>query len=205
MEFMDHPFSKSTSAIEKCKKLQEVVSPEDTLAILINADPDSMASALALKRLFWRKIKKTFIYHINTIKRADNLAFVKLLKIDQRHIRDLNGTEMIRFQVHEGYVYEISGGNAPQFIDIDEGSNETIVFDSRPTFNWTEIDGASGYHFQIANDSGFTDLVVNISNINPSTYPDECSIADNVVTFRLPSANQLSDYSAYYTRVRSLG
>ena len=55
---MDHPFSKSISYTEKCKRLLEVVSPEDTLAVLINADPDAIASALALKRFFWRKVKK---------------------------------------------------------------------------------------------------------------------------------------------------
>ncbi len=45
---MDHPFPKSTSSTEKCKRLLEVVSPEDRLCILIDADPDAMASALAL-------------------------------------------------------------------------------------------------------------------------------------------------------------
>ena len=77
---MDHPFSKSVSSTEKCKRLWEIISPEDTVAVLINADPDAISSALALKRLFWRRVKKTLIYHINPIKRADNLAFIKFNK-----------------------------------------------------------------------------------------------------------------------------
>ena len=96
---MDHPFSKSVSLVEKCKRLQEVVSPEDTLAILINADPDSMAAALALKQFFWRRIKKASIYHINTIKRADNLALMKLLKLDQKHIRHLKGSDISKWAI----------------------------------------------------------------------------------------------------------
>ena len=48
---MEHPFPKSTPVAEKCKRLSEVVAPEDRLAILINADPDAIAAALALKRL----------------------------------------------------------------------------------------------------------------------------------------------------------
>ena len=75
---MDRPFPKSISFSDKSKKLQEVITHEDTLAILINADPDSMASAMALKRFFWRKVKKTSIYHINVIKRADNLTRLAL-------------------------------------------------------------------------------------------------------------------------------
>ncbi|MBW2169591.1 MAG: exopolyphosphatase, partial [Deltaproteobacteria bacterium] len=66
---MDHPFPKSTTIMEKCKRLWEVVSPEDNLGVLIDADPDAMASAMALKRIFWRKVRTASIYHINPIQR----------------------------------------------------------------------------------------------------------------------------------------
>jgi nanoRNase/pAp phosphatase (c-di-AMP/oligoRNAs hydrolase) len=96
---MEHPFAKSVSWAERCKRLLEIVAQEDTVAVLINADPDAMASALALKRLFWRKVKKTLIYHINTIKRSDNLALIKLLKIKQQHIRYLNNSEITKWAI----------------------------------------------------------------------------------------------------------
>ena len=96
---MDSPFSKSTSAAEKVKKLFSVVSSEDTVAVLINADPDALASALALKRMFWRRVKKTKIYRINAIKRADNLAMVKLLKIDNEYIRKLDPSKFTRWAI----------------------------------------------------------------------------------------------------------
>jgi nanoRNase/pAp phosphatase (c-di-AMP/oligoRNAs hydrolase) len=143
---MDHPFPKSTSSTEKCKRLHEIVSPEDTLAVLINADPDAIASALALTRLFWRKVKKTVVYHVNVIKRADNLAMIKLLKIQQQHIRKLDpsGTtkwavvdsqpshnELMskhRFDIIIDHHPFIAGNNA-QFMDIKEdyGANSTIM------------------------------------------------------------------------------
>ena len=143
---MDHPFSKSISYTEKCKRLLEVVSPEDTLAVLINADPDAMASALALKRFFWRKVKKTLIYHTNIIKRTDNLALIKLLKIDQQHIRKLNSAGITKWAIvdsqphHEEsfnkYSFDIIidhhpvvSGSSGQFVDIKEdyGANSTIM------------------------------------------------------------------------------
>ena len=89
---MEHPFSKSTSITEKCNRLREVVNPEDTLAVLINADPDAIGSALALKRFFWRRVKKTLLYRINAIISADNLALIKLLKIDLKHIRYIDNS-----------------------------------------------------------------------------------------------------------------
>ncbi len=143
---MDHPFAKSTSLTEKCKRLQEVVTFEDTLAVLISADPDAMASALALKRFFWHKVKKTLIFHINTIKRADNRSLIRLLKIDQRHIRNLNGSEITKWaivdsQPHHDDQYArfqfdiiidhhpIGHQSTAQFVDIreDYGATSTIM------------------------------------------------------------------------------
>ena len=85
---MESPFAKSVSTAEKCKRLQKTVNQNDTLAILINADPDSIASAFALKRLFWRKVKKVHIVRINKIERSDNLALINLLNLKQQHIKN---------------------------------------------------------------------------------------------------------------------
>ncbi len=143
---MEHPFPKSTSSAEKHKRLLEMVSPEDTVAVLINADPDAMASALALKRIFWRKVKKTLVFHINAIKRADNLALVNLLKIDQQHIRNLNSAEITRWAIVDSQPHHnkqfsrfqfdiiidhhpISPESVAPFMDIHEdyGATSTIM------------------------------------------------------------------------------
>jgi nanoRNase/pAp phosphatase (c-di-AMP/oligoRNAs hydrolase) len=143
---MAQTFSKSVSHTEKYKKLLELVSPEDTLAVLINADPDAIASALALKRLLWRRLKRVLIYRINTITRADNLSMVKLLKIDLRHIRSMDSIEMSKWALldsqphHEEqfrkYPFDIIIDHHPlgshveaPFLDVQEdyGANSTIL------------------------------------------------------------------------------
>jgi nanoRNase/pAp phosphatase (c-di-AMP/oligoRNAs hydrolase) len=98
-DIMEHPFPKSVSLTDRVKKLMETICYEDTLAVLISADPDSMASAMALKRLFWRRVKKTYIYHINTINRSDNLAMIRLLKLDQKHIRRLDNAAITKWAI----------------------------------------------------------------------------------------------------------
>ncbi|MFH1491547.1 MAG: DHH family phosphoesterase, partial [Pseudomonadota bacterium] len=143
---MDHPFPKSVSLTEKSKRLLETVTPEDTLGVMINADPDSIASAVALKRVFWRKVKKTLIYHINSIKRTDNLAMIKLLKIEQKHVRGMNSAEITKWAIvdaqphHDELFSKIRfdiiidhhppGPNcAAPFVDIREeyGANSTVM------------------------------------------------------------------------------
>jgi nanoRNase/pAp phosphatase (c-di-AMP/oligoRNAs hydrolase) len=96
---MEHPFPKSTATGEKLKKLLERVGPDDTVAILINADPDAMSSAMALQRLFWRRVKKTRVFRTNVIKRADNLAMIKLLNVKQQHIRKLDPARINKWAI----------------------------------------------------------------------------------------------------------
>jgi len=55
------------SASEKLRRLLGLFSREDRLLILINADPDAIASAMALKRILWRQVSATTIAHVNTI------------------------------------------------------------------------------------------------------------------------------------------
>lgn len=98
-ESMEHPFPKSVSVAEKFERLLEIVDPDDALGILIDADPDAIASAMALKRIFWRKAKRVSIFHINTIRRADNLAMIELLKIELQHVKHLDRANFTKWAV----------------------------------------------------------------------------------------------------------
>jgi nanoRNase/pAp phosphatase (c-di-AMP/oligoRNAs hydrolase) len=143
---MEHPFPKSTSVAEKLKKLLDLVQPEDTVAILITADPDAMASALALQRLYWRRVKKTRVYRTNVVKRADNLAMIKLLKIKQQHIRKLNPAGIDKWVIVDSQPHHneqlarfrfdiiidhhpLSPGSVAAFVDIreDYGATSTMM------------------------------------------------------------------------------
>ncbi len=143
---MEAPFAKSVSTVEKCKKLRESAGLEDTLAIMIRADPDSIASAFALKRLFWRKVKKVHIVRINKIERPDNLALISLLNLRLLHIRNFKSSEATKWAIvdsqpihHEAFSkfrfdiiidhHPVSNNLEASFIDIrtDYGANSTIL------------------------------------------------------------------------------
>lgn len=143
---MEHPFPQSISSIEKYKKLLSKVSQEDSLAILINADPDALASALALKRIFYNKVKKAVIYRINVIKRTDNLSMIKLLRINHKDITKLDKSKITKWaivdsQPHHFTKYKnisfdiiidhhpVSPNSVGSFVDIQEdyGATSTIM------------------------------------------------------------------------------
>jgi len=69
------------SGLEKLRRLQSQFSGDDQVLILINADPDAIASAMALKRLLWRKVAGVVVANNNVITRPDNLAMIRLLGV----------------------------------------------------------------------------------------------------------------------------
>ena len=71
---------------EQIARLQTLLNKEERWLIVINADPDALASAMALKRIFSRKVLDVGIGQINEFKRPDNLAMVRYLRIPTRKI-----------------------------------------------------------------------------------------------------------------------
>ena len=69
------------STSEKLRRFYDQFSGNDHALIVINADPDAIASAMAVSRLLWRKVLNVTISCVNTVNRPDNLAMLKLLGV----------------------------------------------------------------------------------------------------------------------------
>jgi nanoRNase/pAp phosphatase (c-di-AMP/oligoRNAs hydrolase) len=92
-----NPSTQSTTQKGRYNSLLEVISTNDIICIPIVADPDAIASALALKRLFWRKVQKTIICRVNAIKRSDNLAMIRDLKISVPYISKVDTKDVTKW------------------------------------------------------------------------------------------------------------
>ncbi len=69
------------SARDRLQGFWEVFSREDEVLVCINADPDALACALAIKRLLRYRVKSVVVAHPNEIRRLNNVAMVERLKI----------------------------------------------------------------------------------------------------------------------------
>lgn len=87
------------SSSERLRRFFARFDHDDHVLIIINADPDSLASAMAVKRLLWRKVASVKTAHINDIKRPDNLAMIRLLGIDITHIEKIDRSLFNRFVI----------------------------------------------------------------------------------------------------------
>jgi len=62
---------------EKLKRFLNLFTGNSKVLVVINADPDAIASAMAVKRILWRKAAEVVIAHFNRITRPDNLAMIE--------------------------------------------------------------------------------------------------------------------------------
>lgn len=71
---------------EQIASLQALLTKDQRWLIVINADPDALGAAMALKRIMSRKVLDVGIGQINECKRPDNLAMIRYLHIPTRKI-----------------------------------------------------------------------------------------------------------------------
>ena len=135
----------SRSVPEKLRRFYDQFLGNDHVLIVINADPDAIASAMAVSRLLWRKVRNVTITHINTINRPDNLAMIRLLGVSMVPFEEITADQFSRIVIvdsqpdHNENMAELkpnviidhhpeSGAKAP-FLDIrpDYGATATIL------------------------------------------------------------------------------
>lgn len=71
---------------EKLEDMLTLFKPSERWLIVINADPDAMACAMALRRIMRLKGTHADIAHINAIARPDNQAMIHCLRIPMKRL-----------------------------------------------------------------------------------------------------------------------
>ncbi|MGB3210512.1 MAG: DHH family phosphoesterase [Desulforhopalus sp.] len=77
------------TARDRLHAFWKVFEKEDEVLVIINADPDALATAMAVKRLLRYKVKSVTIVHPNEIRRLNNQAMVKRLRIPLERLKDI--------------------------------------------------------------------------------------------------------------------
>jgi nanoRNase/pAp phosphatase (c-di-AMP/oligoRNAs hydrolase) len=129
--------AKPRSISENLNKLLKLFDSKDRVLITIDADPDSLASAMALKRLLWRKAQSVTIAHFNEIVRFDNATMVRLLKIPLVKLqevdpKDFSKTLLVDSQPHHheafaDFTYDAVIDHHPVDIRPNYGATATMM------------------------------------------------------------------------------
>ncbi|WP_044349070.1 DHH family phosphoesterase [Dethiosulfatarculus sandiegensis] len=117
------PNAKPRSLPEQSRRLLAQFSSEDRVLIAIEADPDSLASALAMKRLLWRKVAQVVIACANEIDRPDNLTMVRLLNIP---------LEQLQKQNPDDFTKRVLLDSQPNHNELFEKLDAQVIIDHHP-------------------------------------------------------------------------
>jgi nanoRNase/pAp phosphatase (c-di-AMP/oligoRNAs hydrolase) len=104
-------------------QIQAQLDRDDAWCILINADPDALASAMALKRLIRSRVKSVTIARVNDIARPDNLAMIRYLRIPLVKWRASLRKKMQRFA-----IVDSQAAHHPDFAGLEF----SIIIDHHP-------------------------------------------------------------------------
>jgi nanoRNase/pAp phosphatase (c-di-AMP/oligoRNAs hydrolase) len=129
------------SVTEKLSRLYDQFSGNDSVLIVINADPDAIASAMAFSRLLWRRVLSVTISHVNKINRPDNLAMLRLLGVSMISFSDLDSDHYSKIVIvdsqpnHNEFMSRL---HPDVIIDHHPDTNAKASFsDIRPTYGAT--------------------------------------------------------------------
>lgn len=116
----------------------------DRWLILMNADPDALASAMALRRIMARRVDAVDVAQVNEITRPDNLTMIKSLRIPARRLTPNLAIQYDRFALVDSQPHHHRAFQDFDFsIVLDhhplmEGSPVQAEFmDIRPTYGAT--------------------------------------------------------------------
>ena len=74
----------NAAAMRAMREWRRSLAKDQRWCILITADPDALASALALKRIMQTRVRSVDIARTNEVTRPDNLAMIRYLRIPAR-------------------------------------------------------------------------------------------------------------------------
>lgn len=114
-------------------QLLELFNRNDDWLIVTNADPDAMASAMALKRIMSHRTGKVTIARINEISRPDNLAMIRYLRIPMLPLTD---------KLKASYSHFAMVDSQPHHNPAFAGIPFSIVIDHHPAVPEHPVDAA---------------------------------------------------------------
>ncbi len=88
-----------SSTRDNVRRFFEQFKSNAKVLVIINADPDAIGSAMAVKRLLWRRVSEVAIAHFNRISRPDNLALIQLTDVGLRNPAEVDKAQFDHFVI----------------------------------------------------------------------------------------------------------
>ena len=208
----------SLSARERIKQFYACFKKDDRVLIPINADPDAIACACAVKRLLWRKTANVTLSNVNTIERPDNLAMIRLIGVSIIPFQKIDPKKYNKIIMVDGQPdhHEILASLSPCVI-IDHHppgpTQHTCYSDIRPRYGAAasilveylraakikpSVKLATALYYAIKTDTSNFERQTLIEDINAFQYVFKLS--NTTLARRIEHGEMRMDYLAYFRR-----
>jgi nanoRNase/pAp phosphatase (c-di-AMP/oligoRNAs hydrolase) len=111
------------SSPDKLRRFYDQFTGNDQVLIVINADPDAIASAMAVSRLLWRRVANVTISNVNQINRPDNLAMLRLLGVTLIPFTEIDAARYNRIVIVD---------SQPDHNELMAQLNPSVIIDHHP-------------------------------------------------------------------------
>ncbi len=111
------------SAKERLQEFWNVFDKEDEVLVCINADPDALGCAMAIKRLLRYRVKNVVIAHPNEIRRLNNVSMVSSLRI---HLERLSAVKI------KDFTKKVLVDSQPNHLPCFEKIDFNVIIDHHP-------------------------------------------------------------------------
>ena len=116
------------TAKERLRQFWDIFQKEDDVLIVINADPDALACAMAVKRLLRYRVKSVVIGYPNEVRRLSNITMMEVLRIQAERLQNLKIND---------YTKKVMLDSQPPHLPIFENIKCDAVIDHHPiTTGW---------------------------------------------------------------------
>ncbi len=119
------------SAKDRLAAFWEMFEKDDSVLVVINADPDALASAWAVKRLLRYRVKDVQICYPNEVRRLSNMAMMEKLRIPAERLKSFKGLDFSKY-----IIVDSQPSHNPCFAELDFD----LVIDHHPVSEGWEAD-----------------------------------------------------------------
>ena len=117
------------TAKECLRQFWDVFQKDDDVLVVINADPDALSCAMAVKRLLRYRVKNITIGYPNEVRRLSKIAMMEQLKISAERLQNLKLSD---------YSRKVMLDSQPTHLPIFENIQCDVVIDHHPVTNGWE-------------------------------------------------------------------
>lgn len=119
------------TAKDRLHAFWEIFEKEDEVLVIINADPDALATAMSVKRLLRYRVKSVTITHPNEIRRLNNQEMVKRLRIPLERLKDVKV---------DNYSKKVMVDSQPDHLPAFEKIKINAIIDHHPVSGDWDVD-----------------------------------------------------------------